>query len=79
MGANVDLNVTVEDMIEVDQTWNSDLNDTEYVVSFLGVEVGTYQTNEWGQAPEGFTASDLVERGEKLVRALWALGEADKK
>ena len=78
MRGNIELNLTVDDLVKVDEDWNSSKDRTEYVVRFLGVEVARYELNDGGWPPEGFTPSELEGRAENMVRALWTLGAEGK-
>lgn len=78
MRGNIELNLTVDDLIKVGEDWSSSKDCTEYVVRFLGVEVARYELNDGGWPPEEFSPFKLEERAENMVRALWALGAEGK-
>jgi len=82
MPGKVEFQIDADDLIRVEQDWTEDRNHrfdgyTTQVVYFLGVEVGRYREDDCGRVPEEFTTAALEARKEKLVRALWALGDPD--
>jgi hypothetical protein len=62
-------------LIQVEEDWLSSEERSEYVVRFLGVEVDRYMLGDGGWPPEGFSPSELEERAEDMIRALWKSGE----
>jgi hypothetical protein len=76
VGGKVDLNIDIDDdLIKVEENWDSAQRETEYIVRFLGVEVARYQNGPDGWPPKGYRSHELAERGERMARALWALGD----
>jgi hypothetical protein len=80
MPGKVEFQIDADDLIRVEEDWTEDRSHrfsgyTSHVVYFLGVEVGRYREDEFGRIPEEFTGRALEARQEKLVRALWALGD----
>jgi hypothetical protein len=81
MPGKVEFQIDADDLIQVEEEWISDggpySGSTVNVVRFLGMEVGRYEEDDFGRVPEEFTAAALEARKEKLVRALWSLGDPD--
>lgn len=77
MHGRVEIKLDADDLITSDEEWNFEEQRSDTVVRFFGIEVGRYPEHSDHGVPEELQGHALEARTEKLVRALWALGDPE--